>query len=918
MPTFAFPSGSTRSWRISLGDTASADPQAVEWLRSEFFKLRERAGLLIEEIHRDLPDFTRHDLSHCDALWEMADFIGGDQLKLNPAEGFVLGAVFLLHDAALSLAALPGRLQDLRNDPLWADTAVDVLRKNLGRQPRTDELEKVNDGRDRVTQQVAATVLRTRHADFAERLALQHYTSMDGESFYLIEDEALRTHFGRDIGRIAASHGRSLERVSHDFASQPSLPPVAGRCPASWNVNRLKLACLIRTCDAIHLDSRRAPGFLWAIRQPVAGSDPHWQFQRRISVACDGDRIRFSSGYAFPASEALAWWTGYELVQNADRELRQVDALLADIGEPRFAARSVFGADSPERLQVTVPTHGWEPVEARVRVSNVAELVSSLGGENLYGRHTRGATPLRELIQNACDAVRARRVLEPQVAYAVRDLGEVVVRQGRDEYGHWVEVEDNGLGMSTAVLTGPLLDFGSSLWRTQKLHEEWPGLSGRGFEATGRFGIGFFSVFMWGERVRVTSRRFDRGRDTTRVLEWQKGLDWHPLLRFASAQEHISDGGTRVRVWTTRFTESEEGSRDNSSHLWNLDSLCRTLCPALDVNLWVEQDAASTFDASPLTPSPTPARKHIVSANDWITCDGKELLRRVWSDYYNFDFLRSPELLESVAQMVRPLHRDGNVVGRACLFDWRLGSDLFNTANYRSGCVTVGGLRAAELAGLAGMLLGEPARAARDEATPIVEAEELARWATEQGSLFATFTSDFNRQVAAATVVRMCGGLTGPLFITATGHADGWLQLSHDDIVEMNDFPNEVLFLDFKNLDGARLAHSIRLHPNVFLTSFDHPSLLIRTEYMHFLNWNPGTLERVAQVGDPDWRNRYRTLFGALIEAVASRWRCSISDVLDASTLKNNAGDPPVEREIGFINDQPFTHQVGLLRRPQM
>jgi hypothetical protein len=520
----AFNFTQTRSWNISLGDAAEEHSESKERLRGEFFKLRRRVGLLLQEVNRDLPDLTQHDLSHCDALWEMADFIGGEEFDSNPMEGFVLGAVFLLHDAALSLAALPGRLEELRKDPLWIDTVVTVLKKHLDRPPKEEELAKVDDGRDKETQQwVAATVLRSRHANYAELLAIQPYIDAGGEQFYLIEDEALRTHLGRDIGRIAASHGMSLEWVSKNFRSQPLLPPVAGSCPSTWQVNRLKVACLLRTCDAIHLDSRRAPGFLRAIRKPSAGSDPHWQFQRRISAARDGDRIRFVSGFAFPSSEALAWWTGYGLIQNADRELRQVDALLADMGQPRFAARSVFGADSSERLRETIPTDGWEPIEARVRVSNVAELAKSLGGEKLYGYHSRRIVPLRELIQNACDAVRARRLLEPGSNYVSRDLGEVILRQGHDEHGHWVEVEDNGLGMSVSVLTGVLLDFGTSLWNTSQQHQEWPGLSGRGFEATGRFGIGFFSVFMWSGRVRVTSRRFDRGRETTRVLEWQKG-----------------------------------------------------------------------------------------------------------------------------------------------------------------------------------------------------------------------------------------------------------------------------------------------------------------------------------------------------------------------------------------------------------
>jgi len=874
---------------------------------------------MLGEIAGDLPDFTQHDISHCDALWEMADLICGESLVLNPVEGFVLGAVFLLHDAALSLGALPGRLEDLKQDPLWIDTAVTLLRKHLRRQPTTDETAAVADGRDRNMQQrVAATVLRSHHAEYAERLAVQPYTASDGEQFYLIEDESLRNHFGRDIGRIAASHGRSIEKVAHDFASLPPLPPIPGRGPSAWQVDRLKLACLIRACDAIHIDGRRAPGFLWAIRHPVAGSDPHWQFQRHISVSHAGDRIQFLSGYAFPPSEALAWWTGYELIQNAARELGQVDALLADLGRSRPAVRGVFGADSPERLSRSIPTEGWEPVEARIRVSNVVDVARSLGGESLYGRHTGGIVPLRELIQNGCDAVRARRLLDPDDPYSIRGLGEVVVRRGQDEHGVWIEVEDNGIGMSQATLTGPLLDFGASLWNSTQLDVEWPGLRSRKFQATGKFGIGFFSVFMWGERVRVTSRRYDQGRDSTRVLEWQQGLDWNPLLRRAGTDERIADGGTRVRVWVPQLSGSADQVNDDNFRLWDLLGACTALCPALDVNLDVELETQPAAGVPKEAQPPRPNKHRIVGADDWIDCDGKELLRRVWFEYYNFAATQSTELLESVASNLRPLHSNGKVIGRACLFDWRMGFDLFNTANYRCGCITVGGLRAAELTGIAGVLVGEPERAARDEATPLLESEELARWVTEQASLFAGISSDFDRQVGAAQIVRMCGGVTGPLFITAAGHPEGFVHLSHDDIASLSDFPDEIIVLDFSVLDGARLAESIRLHANVFLTKFDYPSLLFRTAHLHALDWKFAMPQRVAEVPDPEWHSRYASLFGGLIEAVAAQWKCSIPELIAASTMQSPHDSAPIEREIGLINDRPITQQVLLLRRPQL
>ena len=89
------------------------------------------------------------------------------------------------------------------------------------------------------------------------------------------------------------------------------------------------------------------------------------------------------------------------------------------------------------------------------------------------------------LIQNAVDAIRARRLVDDNAS-----SGKIKVRFGKDIEGDWVEVEDNGIGMSIDVLGGSLLDFGPSFWGSRQMIEEFPGLIGKGFSPTGTFGIG--------------------------------------------------------------------------------------------------------------------------------------------------------------------------------------------------------------------------------------------------------------------------------------------------------------------------------------------------------------------------------------------------------------------------------------------
>src|SRR5664280_1338181 len=114
----------TRLWRVTLASKAHNDPSAAarEKLRSCFVSFRERAGLLAAEIHRDLPEFTVHDITHLDALWEIADIVVGEEFSLTPTEAFVLGGAFLLHDLGMSLSAYSQGIEELKKRQTWNDT----------------------------------------------------------------------------------------------------------------------------------------------------------------------------------------------------------------------------------------------------------------------------------------------------------------------------------------------------------------------------------------------------------------------------------------------------------------------------------------------------------------------------------------------------------------------------------------------------------------------------------------------------------------------------------------------------------------------------------------------------------------------------------------------------------------------------
>ncbi|MBK5571925.1 ATP-binding protein, partial [Ensifer sp. SSB1] len=291
----------------------------------------------------------------------------------------------------------------------------------------------------------------------------------------------------------------------------------------------------------------------------------------------------FTSTRPFVEEEASAWWIACDALGVANRELQATDALLRDVGLPPLQVNRVRGAETPDRLSALVQVIGWRPVLADVRISRVDRIVDLFGGEKLYGHQMW--VPVRELIQNAADAIRYRRELEPgNSAYD----GRIVARLRDDGSGHvWIEVEDDGLGMSEAVLTGPLIDFGESYISSSLVKAERPGLLSKGRKRTGKFGIGFFSAFMIADEITVLSRPFDQGVLRSRMLKFSKDAPTRPILLNAGYDATSATVSTRVTLKLER-TMLEQVLRFDSAFSRSETPLTFTemigaLCPMLDV-----------------------------------------------------------------------------------------------------------------------------------------------------------------------------------------------------------------------------------------------------------------------------------------------------------------------------------------------
>lgn len=868
-----------------------------ERLRTSYLSLREHTAVLMAEAPRDALPFTVHDITHVDALWETADLVCGNANLLTPAEAYVLGCAFVLHDAAMCLAAYKEGLPATVGDQQWRDLLSVAHFNQLGRWPSPADIESPPQS---IVDACYAQAIRETHPAHAARLVDERWQTSSGNEFFLIQDVQLREWYGPLIGELAASHwwgiGVLYERFKRGKGSMPPQPP-------EWIIDPLKLACVLRLADATQIDSRRSPTFLLSLRQPKGESANHWRFQEHASrPQLHGDRITFSSMRPFAPDTAGAWWLALDYLREVDRELKKVDALLHDLARPRLAARAVAGVDSEERFAELFPVSGWRPVDAVLQVSDVARLVETLGGQQLYGKDQSVA--IRELLQNAHDAVVARKTLDDDFAE-----GRVEVRLTESD-GTWVlEVRDNGIGMDEDIVIHGLLDFGRSGWSIGQMRRKFPGLAGGGFQPKGRFGIGFFSVFMLGDDIEIVTRRFDGALTDARRIRFS-GLDSRPIVTTPGPLERTSQG-TVLRVTLRTGAYDTDGLLHNDTAGGLIDMVQRLIFENAvpihvteaearqePLSMTIEPFALATGSAEEVFDRLYPPR-----TRSWQTSREKYRL-----------LLRE----EFAARATKVFDAEQRTIGLAAI---NSPHNLLSRFSYW-GTVPVNGFFGDRFYSFLGYFDGKASRASRDKVDLVADSGQLRNWLESQEQRLkdlGLFTRSVQVQLADTFYTGLgrladdrCIGLTcdGPFHL---GDIEDWADM-HDEIFLAIGWP-----LYWNTFDSEpRLWHitaAVMVDlPDGWLAPYSNSSQapfsdVFPSSQLRDPNFEYARTDR-EQTWQKVWWQLSGSIEGALIRRICEVWGCGLGDVLG----------PVADRhwdDAANLGDEKLTPVYGYwLRRP--
>ena len=532
-------------------------------LKSAVVELRRTAEFIGAKASEVVPEFTDHSIRHMDALWTVCDAIltPAECDRMSGGEAFVLACAFYVHDLGMAFGATAAGIESLRQSSNY-ESAFRRLTGAGSIDPRDADTQALRS---------AARELHAKKAmSFIDEL-------LPGLDRYLIESKDIRDRWGAFIGEVSSSHHWSLREVDLKLGARGAVPdPLHGRTDLAF------VACILRIVDYAHINFDRALRLDRALRSNVPpDSLLHWQAQENVTGPVrEGHQIVY--GCARPISSVAAWWTFFELARGLDSEIKDVAEFLAQRSASvgRFSLEGVRGASGPRQFAALVLTSGFEPIDVRVRSSSMDRLVALLGGKSLYGNDPVAA--IRELIQNAADAVRLRRASE--IAAGVNPVGGAIsVTLDTTRSPAVLTVSDDGVGMSERVVTQYLLGVASDYWHSADFEIDHPGVIGAGFVPVGRFGIGFLSVFMLGRDISVQTQRTG-----------EQAL--HLQLEGVGSRGAIERRPPGVRSGTTVEVKVEP---EGLSRLSALASSIQARCPMLDMPISVRSgDSTVTLEPS--------------------------------------------------------------------------------------------------------------------------------------------------------------------------------------------------------------------------------------------------------------------------------------------------------------------------------
>ncbi|RYZ83612.1 MAG: chaperone protein, partial [Proteobacteria bacterium] len=401
-----------------------------------------------------------------------------------------------------------------------------------------------------VQDKIFTEYLRRKHAErsvaFIERFYKEgeYQIAWQGTPFHKWVQSVIRSH------ELSAQVLRDTEKWPRDALIRDQ------------RINVQYLSLLLRLGDILDLDPERTPrSLLDHITFESDKSITEWRKHlSMIGWDITPEHIRFEAECNAPEYErALREFIAWIEVERRDSVLLS-SSYRDDISK-------IYRFDLTEPVTDEKVHSDGSYIYSDLRFSiNYRNVLKLLMGERLYGDPRLA---LRELVQNAIDAVRYRIILDGVSGFTP----QVIIRLTHNE----LVIEDEGIGMDESIFKNYFVQVGKSYYNSAEARN-----TGLNFDATAEFGIGVLSVFMIAETLSVESRRRpDNPLNPPTPI----------FVEIPTAYEYfVSRPTERTRIGTTIRLLLKEGHPFTPD---NLAKIVQSQCPFVEVPIIVETDLGS-------------------------------------------------------------------------------------------------------------------------------------------------------------------------------------------------------------------------------------------------------------------------------------------------------------------------------------
>lgn len=437
-----------------------------------------------ETIRDTFPMFTLHNETHiCNVMQLMADLLGDSIEKLTRDEAAMLVMAACCHDIGMSYS-------NDEKEELFSDS--DRLNKYL--ESNHSEYVKAFSAGSTVpvmTDDMIQNYLRSIHHERVMDLlcGIEWPSVLNGK----IDRE--------NLIYVCQSHGKDI--VSLD------------KMEATTTIDLRFCAILLRLADILDFDTSRAPevvyeysGFQKANNPSALKSKEEWDKH----LASQGfDFLHINERTHMYSLDYNATCKSMQVEQTINCYLDWVDQELNNCGKQlkRFAGKWQ-NLILPGKIKRNIKHEGYVSGQYRLSLDQ-DKILDLLIGKDLY---SDPSVFVRELIQNAIDAVRTRAQLDKNLPSGWK--GQINIRSWMDQEGyHWFRIEDNGIGMTEDVIMNYFLKIGSSYYSSDTFSKSKLQCNADSdYMPISRFGIGILSCFMGDEKtnqVEISTKHFKEG-----------------------------------------------------------------------------------------------------------------------------------------------------------------------------------------------------------------------------------------------------------------------------------------------------------------------------------------------------------------------------------------------------------------------